>query len=303
MRKVSVLSGISLLALALLSFSGNDECKKLKEKQDTETILTELQQPFINELQAQNKIEPLSLEAIVFVETEEEIDLGFDTADFLPMGFNAYAGLELGLDEIDFLEIEEEIELGFDTAKYLPLGFDAYAGMGNNPKMSLRKGKDEKSLVVTLDSQNQNSKIKLIDEDAKPIYFETISVSDYAKRLNLKNLAVGTYYFSIENAETSVVYTLNLNSAEVSITDTAKNDNKPVFRKTGDKVFLNLFNGDQQKVHIEILDSRSNIVFKESTVGNLVIAKAFNFEKALKGSYIIKVQDGEEIYYQNITIG
>ena len=99
-----------------------------------------MQQPFINELQAQNKIEPLSIEAIVFVETEEEIDLGFDTADYLPMGFNAYSGLELDLDEIDFVEIEEEIELGFDTAKYLSLGFDAYAGMGINPKMSLRKG-------------------------------------------------------------------------------------------------------------------------------------------------------------------
>lgn len=303
MRKVSVLSGIGLLALALLSFKGNDECQKIKEKQDTETILTELQQPFISELQAQNKIEPLSVEAIVFVETEEEINLGFDTAGYLPIGFNAYAGLELDLDEIDLVEIEEEIELGFDTAKYLPLGFDAYAEMGTNPKMSLRKGKDEKSLIVALDAQTQDSKIKLMDEDAKPIYFETISVSDYAKRFNLKNLAVGTYYFSIENAETSVVYTLSLNSNEVSITNTAKNDNKPVFRKTGDKVFLNLFNGDQQKVHIEIVDSRSNIVFKESNVGNLVIAKAFNFEKALKGSYTIRVQDGDEIFYQNITIG
>lgn len=35
---------------------------------------------------------------------------------------------ELDLDEIVYIEEEPEIELGFDTAEYLPMNFDPYAG-------------------------------------------------------------------------------------------------------------------------------------------------------------------------------
>jgi hypothetical protein len=129
MKKISLVSGIGILALSLLSFVGNGECEKPKEGHKAGTVLTELQQPFINELLAQNENGILSIEDIVFIETDEEIDLGFDTAEYLPKGFDAYAGMELDLYEISFIEIEEEIDLGFDTAEYLPLGFDAYAGM------------------------------------------------------------------------------------------------------------------------------------------------------------------------------
>ena len=103
MKKISTFSGIGILALTLLSFVGKGECEKPKEE--------------------------LSVDNIVFIETEEEIDLGFDTAEYLPIGFNAYAGMELNFDEIDFIEAEEEIDLGFDTAEYLPVGFNAYTGM------------------------------------------------------------------------------------------------------------------------------------------------------------------------------
>ncbi|MET1259086.1 hypothetical protein ABV409_07080 [Flagellimonas sp. DF-77] len=64
------------------------------------------------------------LTAVVF--TEETLELDFDTADFLPEGFDPYAN-EVPLESIQFIE-EDEVELGFDTAKYLPEGFDPYRG-------------------------------------------------------------------------------------------------------------------------------------------------------------------------------
>lgn len=36
----------------------------------------------------------------------------------------------LSMQDITFIETEEEIHLGFDTALYLPEGFDPYVGMG-----------------------------------------------------------------------------------------------------------------------------------------------------------------------------
>lgn len=69
----------------------------------------------------------LDLSTIVFIQEDEFEGLDFDTDEYLPIGFNAYAGMELNLDEIEFIEEEEPVLLGFDTSKYLPEGFNAYA--------------------------------------------------------------------------------------------------------------------------------------------------------------------------------
>lgn len=129
MKKVSVLLGTGVLALLLLSFAGKEGCEKSKENQEVLNALMELQQPFADKLKLSLNTEPFSLDEITFIEIEEEIDLVFDTADYLPIGFNAYQGMDLEIDLIEFVEFEEEIELGFDTANYLPKGFDAFAGM------------------------------------------------------------------------------------------------------------------------------------------------------------------------------
>lgn len=129
MKKASVLLGTGVLALLLLSFAGKEGCEKSKENQEVQNALIELQQPFADKLQLSLDTETFSLDEITVIEIEEEIDLGFDTAEYLPIEFNAYEGMNFELDLIEYVEFEEEIELGFDTANYLPKGFDAYAGM------------------------------------------------------------------------------------------------------------------------------------------------------------------------------
>ncbi len=69
----------------------------------------------------------LDLGTIEFIEEDEFEGLDFNTDEFLPIGFNAHAGMEPNLDEIHFIEEEEPVILGFDTRKYLPEGFNAYA--------------------------------------------------------------------------------------------------------------------------------------------------------------------------------
>lgn len=64
------------------------------------------------------------LNAIHFMESEAEVDLGFDTRPFLPVNFNPYTDV-VGLAGINFME-EETVELGFDTVDYLPEGFSPY---------------------------------------------------------------------------------------------------------------------------------------------------------------------------------
>ena len=70
-----------------------------------------------------------SINSIELIELEEELELGFDTANYLPENFNALKGKhDLDWNSIELIELEEEVELGFDTANYLPENFNALKG-------------------------------------------------------------------------------------------------------------------------------------------------------------------------------
>ena len=66
----------------------------------------------------------LDINTIVYIEEEEVIDLGFDTADYLPEGFDPYK-VYFDLDSV--VVVEEEIKIDFDSTKNLPADFDAYS--------------------------------------------------------------------------------------------------------------------------------------------------------------------------------
>ncbi|MBT8183290.1 MAG: hypothetical protein KJN76_00500 [Eudoraea sp.] len=63
------------------------------------------------------------LESIVYLEEESEIDLGFDTADYLPEDFDPYT-FYFDLNSVVFLE---ENETDFISREYLPEDFNPYA--------------------------------------------------------------------------------------------------------------------------------------------------------------------------------
>lgn len=68
--------------------------------------------------------EEFDIHSIAYIQEEDEIELGFDVADYLPEGFDPHE-FYYDLNWIAF--VEEEFVVDFDTTKYLPKGFDAYA--------------------------------------------------------------------------------------------------------------------------------------------------------------------------------
>lgn len=69
----------------------------------------------------------LGWEADQLVELEEHVEIGFNTKDYLPPGFNPLQGLhDLDWNKIELYEVDEDIELGFDTKNYLPKNFSPY---------------------------------------------------------------------------------------------------------------------------------------------------------------------------------
>lgn len=104
------------------------------------------------------EVEDFDLDSVEYIEEDEVIELGFDTADYLPEGFDPYAfyfdvnsvefiqesdlkdiqvknrlpkGFDAysnpkGIEGINYIDHNDEIILDFNTKKYLPKGFDAY---------------------------------------------------------------------------------------------------------------------------------------------------------------------------------
>lgn len=66
------------------------------------------------------------IDSIEFIEEDSDLELGFDTSNYLPENFNPYHGT-FTLSALNFMELCDEIELGFETSEYLPEGFTPFA--------------------------------------------------------------------------------------------------------------------------------------------------------------------------------
>ena len=59
-----------------------------------------------------NLEDPISIAAVAVYELDEEINLGFNTSDYLPSNFNAKRGMKvIDWNTIKLYEVEEEIDL------------------------------------------------------------------------------------------------------------------------------------------------------------------------------------------------
>lgn len=103
MKKASSLLSLLFLGATMVSFKASHQC--------------------------QTECNNIDINDIDLIEVEEEIELGFDTAQYLPKGFDPYAGMYTAHEDLGLIEVEEEIELGFNPKEYLPEGFNPYKGM------------------------------------------------------------------------------------------------------------------------------------------------------------------------------
>jgi len=72
----------------------------------------------------------LNIEDVEVVELEEDVEINFDTTEYLPENFNVLAGKnDIDWSEVELVELEEEVELGFDTKDHLPENFNPYKGL------------------------------------------------------------------------------------------------------------------------------------------------------------------------------
>ena len=181
------------------------------------------------------------------------------------------------------------------------LMFTTVVGLAKEPKLSLMTSDQKKSLIVELDSQYKESFLKIIDENQNIIFSEKISETAYTKKFDLNKLENGSYLFELDNSSRSLVYRISVGNGEVKILK-KKENNKPVFRRKGSKLFLNLLNLDSKDVQIKVFDSDNRMLYSEIIENESIVTKAFNFETAHEDRYTIVVKDGQNTYYEDILV-
>jgi len=184
----------------------------------------------------------------------------------------------------------------------LVLLFGATLAMANDPNISLTSVSDSKSLILKMDSDIRESEIKIFDSEGHTIFTESTKGVAYARTFNLNKLSVGTYSFTVENEKSSLDYTLDVSAKDVKIENKKLTTPQQIFRQIENMVSINFINTEQHPVRIQIFDSRNNMVLNELLKGELLVGKLFNFEKAMKGTYSMMVNDGDRNYYNSVIV-
>lgn len=90
-----------------------------------------------------------------------------------------------------------------------------------------------------------------------------------------------------------------VNEVETSFTKLSAD---PVFKKKGNKLFLNILNLDQENVTIKVYDSEGRLVFKEIVKGELIVEKVFNFDRAFEDNYTVVVVDNDQTFKEVVVV-
>jgi hypothetical protein len=174
-------------------------------------------------------------------------------------------------------------------------------GMANEPELSLVTDRGTKDLILNWDSPPKMSLVKLSNAQGNLLFHTNVPNEAYAKTFDLRNFKNGTYFLKVMDPSNTTVFTIRFYGSGAEIFKSEGNS-KPVFKKTGDMVYLNLLNLDQNEVAIKVVDAQKRLVFKELVKGKIMVQKAYNFKDAYANRYTIVVNDGKNTYYGNIVV-
>ena len=181
------------------------------------------------------------------------------------------------------------------------LMFVVATSTAKEPTLSVTSNAD-KSIQFEMDASTAQTVVSIVDIEGVIMYSEKVGDAEaYSKKFNLRNLPDGKYLLKVEDSLKETIFEFGIYDSIVRIAD--RNENvKPVFRKNGQKVFLNLLNTDMQDVQIKVYDSENRVIFDETVVDTFLVEKAFNFENAFEDTYTVIVKDGKNTYYENLVV-
>lgn len=88
----------------------------------------------------------------------------------------------------------------------------------------------------------------------------------------------------------------------ISVTVKSTEPKSPFIRKEGNRLYLNYLNLQEEKVTVKVYDSSNRLLYIEKLGEDLVVEKAFNFEKAYEGTYSLVVSYGNKTVKESLRV-
>ncbi|WP_273567681.1 DUF3244 domain-containing protein [Maribacter halichondriae] len=159
----------------------------------------------------------------------------------------------------------------------------------------------DKSLTFSWESDSEVQSISIVDDAGNVIYSEVISGVTYSKKFDLNTLEEGSYTLKAKSNSKEIAYDVKIEKADLKVVE-KKEVTKPFFRREDNKVFLNFLNLDKKDVTLEVTDNNNEIIFKETIKDEMIIEKAFSFEKAFANDYVISVRNNDNTFYESVVV-
>jgi hypothetical protein len=80
--------------------------------------------PLLSAKSAEVTKKELNLNSVIYIESEDKTELGFDPSIYLPENFDPYKE-NFSVESLNYIE-DDTIDLGFDTADFIPEDFNPY---------------------------------------------------------------------------------------------------------------------------------------------------------------------------------
>ncbi|MDO1512279.1 hypothetical protein Q2T41_06380 [Maribacter confluentis] len=125
MKHIKKLVVVVIVAVGFFSFKGIHQHHQMEHQ--VNELFADTIAAVEQEMSTYIQPELTDLNELTVLEDEQAVVLGFEVYNYLPIGFDAYAGANLTEADFQVFEQEEPVELGFNTAAYLPKDFSAHA--------------------------------------------------------------------------------------------------------------------------------------------------------------------------------
>lgn len=159
------------------------------------------------------------------------------------------------------------------------------------------------SVVIEINNETQNEKIKIYDHKGKMLFFENISRTNYLKTFAMNTLPSGQYYVEYENDnKVKIAIIQKTTEGQLITSDFSKISFKPMFHQKGDYLSVGFTNIKYENVDIAISDDNGFELVKIKGLNELLISKTFNTRKLPKGEYVVNVSCGNKSYSKIIDI-
>ncbi len=161
-----------------------------------------------------------------------------------------------------------------------------------------------KSLVVRINNlSEEKAVVELMDVQGIVLHTERIkNTTSFAKVFDLKTLPTGKYLIQINTIDRVFEQWVTIDASGVVVATKMKKWKKPTIIQNGNNVIVELNSYTNKKGKVTILDE-DNHILQQDTFTRVGVAKTKYDMTALEaGDYIVKVEIGDFVYYEYVTI-